>query len=100
MNFDENLHDRRIVNKCNLNLTFHFQIISLNNQGVNIFMVDWLGLAGLSRLWIKTDGFSSLLALMLQTLPPLSRVKHSDYSLAAAAELSDWEVASSESEVE
>ena len=62
-------------------------------------MVDWLGLAGLSRLWIKTDGFSSLLALMLQTLP-LSRVKHSDYSFAAAAELSDWEAASSESEVE
>ena len=30
-------------------------------------MVDWLGLAGLSRLWIKTEGFSSLLALMLQT---------------------------------
>ena len=63
-------------------------------------MVDWLGLAGLSRLWIKTDGFSSLHALMLQTLPPLSRVKHSDYSLAATAELSDWEAASSESEVE
>ena len=78
MNFDENLHDRRIVNKCNLNLTFHFQIISLNNQGIYIFMVDWLGLAALSRLWIKTDGFSSLLALLLQMLPPLSRVKHSD----------------------
>ena len=78
MNFDENLHDRRIVNKCNLNLTFHFQIISLNNQGIYIFMVDWLGLAALLRLWIKTDGFSSLLALLLQMLPPLSRVKHSD----------------------
>ena len=63
-------------------------------------MVDWLGLAGLSRLWIKTEGFSSLLALMLQTLPPLSRVKYSDYSLAATAELNDWEAASSESEVE
>ena len=47
-------------------------------QSIYIFMVDWLGLAGLSRLWIKTDGFSSLHALMLQTLPPLSRVKHSD----------------------
>merc|ERR1712016_300141 len=40
-------------------------------------MVDWLGLAALLRLWIKTDGFSSLLALLLQMLPPLSRVKHS-----------------------
>ena len=83
MNFDENLHDRRIVNKCNLNLTFHFQIISLNNQGIYIFMVDWLGLAALSRLWIKTDGFSSLLALLLQMLPPLSRVKHSDGQLVS-----------------
>ena len=83
MNFDENLHDRRIVNKCNLNLTFHFQIISLNNQGIYIFLVDWLGLAALSRLWIKTDGFSSLLALLLQMLPPLSRVKHSDGQLVS-----------------
>ena len=41
MNFDENLHVRRNLNKCNLNLTFHFQIISLNNQGIYIFMVDW-----------------------------------------------------------
>ena len=86
MNFDENLHDRRIVNKCNLNLTFHFQIISLNNQGIYIFMVDWLGLATLSRLWIKTDGFSSSLALLLQTLPPLSRVKHSDGQLVSWAQ--------------
>ena len=81
--FDENLHDRRIVNKCNLNLTFHFQIIILNNQGVYIFMVDWLGLVALSRLWTKTDGFSSLLALLLQMLPPLSRVKHSDGQLVS-----------------